>query len=63
MRFTDHTDFPVVSRSLFPCWDPVFQVATQVVALHIPHITVLHVCVEEGGFHVGFVSEVYRLRE
>ena len=37
VRFADHAGFLAVSRSLFPCWDPVFQVATQVVALHTPH--------------------------
>ena len=33
VRSSDHGDFSVVSRSLLPCWDPVFQVATRVVAL------------------------------
>ena len=58
----------LVSRSLYPCWDPVSPVATRVVVLRTP-VTVLRVCVEEGGVHVcsehcvPFASEVCCLRE
>ena len=60
VRSSGREDLSVVSRSLFLSSDPVF----------LAHpVTVLHMCVEEGGFHVScehcvpFVSEACCLRE
>ena len=32
-RFSDHRDFSVASRSLYPCWGQVSQAAIRLVAL------------------------------